>query len=422
MKTSIPYGKEHLAFEIPDKNFLALLTPAAVKPHPNPEEEILSAIDTPIGCPPLEQLVGSSHRVNIIIDDMTRPTPVDQILPPLTQRLLECGVKEENIKIVVALGSHRYMTEDELCRRAGEEIYNRFGVFNSEFKKKEDLMDLGNAPDGTRVWASKIAMDSDIRIGVGNIVPHPTLGWGGGAKILYPGIAGEETVTKFHMQDGDYGNQFGKIDNPIRKKVETWVDTIGLHFLINTVLTKEFEIYRVVAGHYVDAHRRGVEYAKEVFGCKLAELGDAVVVSSHPADQDYWQSGKAITASENAIKPHGTVIHVSPNYEGLGPHPARIPLSCVEDPMQHLKDVLEGRAQTDDLMAVSSAVTTKARAARVRLLTVTDGFTQSDVGAFNTKVYPSSQLQKVIDDIISENPDFRFVVITHGAEIVPYID
>lgn len=426
MNCTIPYGEKQLTFEIPDKNFHQLLTPRAVQACPDVGREIRDALERPIGGPPISELVQAAHRVNIICDDLTRPTPVRLILPVVIEKLRERGVSEKNIKIIIALGSHRYMTESELRERVGDAVYDRFGVYNSEYKNKEDLALLGKAADGTDIWASKIAMDSDIRIGVGNIVPHPSLGWGGGAKILYPGIAGEDTVTRFHMEDVFIPeNRFGKVDNPVRRLVESWADTIGLHFIVNTILNKDFEIYRVVAGDYIQAHRQGVEYAKEVYGRKMESLADAVVVSSHPADTDYWQSGKAITASENAIKKHGTVVHVSPNYEGVGPHEDRFKYACMDDPMQKLRDVLEGRDTVEEVMSLSSGVSTKMRAQRIRLITVTDGITEEMLGAFSrkfTRLHASGELQQVIDGLIREQPDIRIAVITHGAEIVPYVD
>lgn len=425
MKCTIPYGAKTLSFEIPDKNFHQLLTPSDTLACANPQEEIRRAIEQPIGSPALSQIVHTDSRVNILCDDITRPTPVSTILPVLIDAILETGVQEENIKIIMALGSHRYMTRDELEERVGPEIYRRFQVYNSEYKNKEDLVLVGRSADGTDIWASKVAMDSDIRIGVGNIVPHPSLGWGGGAKILYPGIAGEDTVTRFHLEDVFIpGNRFGKVDNPVRELIEGWADTIGLHFIVNTILNKDFKIYRVVAGHYKHAHRQGVEYAKEVFGCRMRSLADAVIVSSHPADADYWQSGKAITASENAICKAGTVVHVSPNYEGVGPHKDRLTYACMENPQQMLKKVLDGEINVDDVMSLSAGVTTKQRAERVRLITVTDGMNREMMGEFAerfTRVFPSSALQQVIDDLIRERPDIKIAVITHGAEIVPYI-
>ena len=328
MRLTIPYGADaEAAFTIPNDNYYGMLEPPPVRFAGDPKREIARAIDEPIGCPSLREIVKYDRRVNILCDDMSRPTPVDLILPILIEKLKEIGISAGNIKIVMALGSHRYMTEDEMRRRVGDEIYENFRVVNSEFKKEENLVDLGLAPDGVRIYASKEAMDSDIRIGIGNIVPHPIAGWSGGGKILFPGVTGEKTVAQFHMKSGLADvNWFGMDDCPSRLSMEAWVDIVGLHFIINTVLTPKMEIYKVVAGHYVKAQRRGVEYAKAALGCKMETCVDIVVVSSFPADVDFWQSAKGMCSAEHALRKDGTgtIILVAPNYEGIGP-PRRIP-------------------------------------------------------------------------------------------------
>ena len=89
---------------------------------------------------------------------------------------------------------------------------------------------------------------------------------------------------------------------PIRDMMEKWVDSVGLHFIINVLLNENAEIVDVVAGHYVKAHREGVRRGKQIVGYKLTEKADIMIASSHPADQDFWQSTKALQAAEIAVK------------------------------------------------------------------------------------------------------------------------
>ena len=77
-----------------------------------------------------------------------------------------------------------------------------------------------------------------------------------------------------------------------------------------------------MSGHYVKAHREGVKRSKRIVGYRVTEKADIMISSSHPADQDFWQSPKALYAAEAAVKGErgNTMILVSPNYEGIGPH------------------------------------------------------------------------------------------------------
>ena len=167
MHIQIPYGHEKIGFFIPDVLFAGMYDPPSKEPAASSEAEVEYAIEHPIGCAPLNDIIEHDRSVNIFIDDNTRPTPVKLILPPLIKKIKEAGVSDKNIKIVAALGSHHYMTNAQLEERVGEEIYNKYRVVNSEFRNKEDLVYIGTTSDGFKIIASKEAMDSEIRIGVG---------------------------------------------------------------------------------------------------------------------------------------------------------------------------------------------------------------------------------------------------------------
>ena len=114
MKISLPYGNEMVGMEVPDQCFIGMIDPPEAQPAGDPERVILDAIEHPIGGPKLEDIVTPDKRIAVIVDDGSRPTPISAILPVLLDQLIRCGARREQIKIFIALGSHRYMTEDEM--------------------------------------------------------------------------------------------------------------------------------------------------------------------------------------------------------------------------------------------------------------------------------------------------------------------
>ena len=423
MDITLPYGRtRHVRFSVPDTAFAGMLEPGRVEPADDTLEAIRQALEHPIGCGRLEEIVRPGQSVNILCDDISRPTPVSQILPVLLEKLHQAGVRDRDIKIVMALGSHRYMTEQEKRERVGDRIYQQIQVVNSEFRNPDDLIFLGNAPDGVPIYASRVAMDSDIRIGIGNIVPHPVAGWSGGGKILFPGVTGEQTVARFHMQGGLADrNLFGVEDCPIRLNMEKWVDTIGLHFIVNTVLTPEGQIYKVVAGHYVKAQRRGVAYARQALGCPIRELSDICVVSSFPADADFWQSGKGMCSAEHAVKPgSGTIILVAPNDEGMGPHAEYPAFFGRDDAPEILEQLARGEPFEGDPIALSVGTAMAKMRRRVRLVLVTDGLTRAETEACKIGYYPLQSLQQAVDDALARYDQPTVTAIRHGGELFLY--
>lgn len=423
MKISLPYGNEMVGMEVPDQCFIGMIDPPEAQPAGDPERMILDAIEHPIGGPKLEDIVTPDKRIAVIVDDGSRPTPISTILPVLLDQLIRCGARRELIKIVIALGSHRYMTEDEMRERVGEEIYQTYPVVNSEFRDPEKLVYIGDTEEGAPLMATSSVMDADLRIGVGNLVPHPVMGWGGGGKIIFPGVAGEDTVSYFHLKASLYDeNMFGLSTTPIRDMMEGWVKLIGLDFIINTILTPELKLCRVVAGDYVAAHREGVKIGKQVLGSKVTEKADVVIVSSHPADQDFWQSPKAMYGAEPALKGDrgGTMIMISPNYEGIGPHPEYPEYMARDDGDAIVRACIAGEAIPGDRLAIAVGNSMSKMRRRRKLVVVGDGVTGEQMNACGCKYYPLSALQQAIDDAVAEYEGCRVAAMSGGAEAFLY--
>jgi len=422
MLITMPYGTESLNFNIPNEAFIGYLDPPLTPPAGNIPALIRQAIAAPYGGKTLDEIVSPGKSIAIIVDDGSRPTPVGLILPVLLEKLHALGAKKEDIRIVAALGSHRYMSEEELCQRVGKDVYENYQVLNSEFKRPEGLVYAGKTPEGVDIMASRSVMECDIHIGVGCLLPHPVMGWGGGGKILYPGIAGEKTVAYFHLKASLYDeNMFGLDATPVREMMESWVEQIGLDFIINVIVNSRQQIVDAVAGHYIRAHRAGVARGKEISGCKVGEKAQLVIVSSHPADQDFWQSPKAFYAAERALcgDSGGTMIMVSPNYEGIGPHKEYPEWMGRDDGDAVVLDCIAGGDNGDPLaIAVGNSMSKMRR--RRRLVVISDGVTKEEMDRCGCTWYPLSLLQQAIDYEMSRFENCRVSVVSNGAETLLY--
>jgi nickel-dependent lactate racemase len=263
-------------------------------------------------------------------------------------------------------------------------------------------------------------MSADIRIGIGSIVPHPAVGWSGGGKIIYPGVAGENTVAQFHLQHGKAGwNMFGADECPVRLNMEAWVDTVGLHFIVNIVGSPDGRIYRAVAGNYVKAQRAGVVYAKELYGIRIPQRADVVIASSYPSDDDFWQASKAILPGDLLAKDGGTVIIVTPCPEGVGPHPRYMEYIGNKDVDALLKQAEEGGDH--DLVALPVAATVARIQQRIRLAIVSTGLKAADARLADMDHY--STLDQALHAALQRaGQHAQVAVLPYGAEIVPLIE
>ncbi|MDD5264718.1 MAG: nickel-dependent lactate racemase [Candidatus Bipolaricaulis sp.] len=296
---------------------------------PHVEAEGLSVLDAlrkalaaPTGTLPLAQLAAAGSRVLVLADDLTRPTPRRQLLPLLLDHLNEAGIPDENIEILIALGTHRPMTAGEIQEAFGNETVRRVSIVNHDFRDPEALVLVSVTPSGTPVVVNRRVLAADLVIGVGSIVPHPEAGWSGGAKILQPGVCGEETTAFTHMlaaRQPDHLALAGWADNPVRLEIEQVAREGGLRFIINVVFDGSAKVVGLVAGDPVEAHRLGVGIARRIFVREIRRPVDVVVVDAHPADIDYWQGVKPLAFAVRAVRPGGTVVLVGDFVDGVSP-------------------------------------------------------------------------------------------------------
>ncbi len=316
---SIPYGDTEKCLEVDDGRLLFSIEPP-LPPRPSLREEqavIRQAISNPVGTPRLDELVQPQHRVTILVDDFTRPTPAYKVLPVVLETLTGIGVADENVRIVIARGMHRRLSRADMEQKVGKEVLARFEVKNHE--NDADLTHLGESKMGTPVYINRTVTEADVRIAIGSVCAHPIAGFGGGAKIIVPGAAGRETIHVNHSRCDHPNVTIGKIDgNPIREDMNDIAQIAQLDFLVNTILNPHKEIIRAVAGDVVAAHREGVKLYIDIYGSEARQPADVVVVGASPRDATFGHASFALYAGASTARAGGLLILVAPCTEGTG--------------------------------------------------------------------------------------------------------
>jgi nickel-dependent lactate racemase len=142
--------------------------------------------------------------------------------------------------------------------------------------------------------------------------------------------------------------------NPTRELIEAFADKVGLHLVVNTVLNRDRKIVRVFAGHFVKAHRAGVNLARRIYSVKARALTDITIVSSYPADIEFWQGLKGLFSADLCTKPGGSIIELTPCPEGIAvKHPKWI--NYLELGTDDLKELCRKR-KDEDFVALGLAL------------------------------------------------------------------
>jgi len=317
----LPYGKTEVCARIPARNFLGTIQPKEKPAAPDPHAEIEKALNNPIGTQTLDQIAQPNNTVAVVVDDITRATPTNLMLPPLLNQLNKAGVKDENITIIFACGSHRPVTPEEMKSLIGEEILNRIKAVNHDYKAKDLVFLDKTGTFGTRVYVNRMFADADVRILTGDIGLHYYAGYGGGRKSVLPGVSGAETIQHNHANLLHPKARTGVLEeNPVHQDMVEAAKLAKVDFILNVVTNSKQEIVQAFAGDMEQAFNEGVKTVDEMYKVPIEQRADVVVVSSggHPLDINLYQAYKGIDNALNAVKRNGVIILVAECPEGHG--------------------------------------------------------------------------------------------------------
>ncbi len=419
MLIPLNYDSRVLRLEVPDENTAWVISPQRLVPLENEEEEIRKSIRHPIGMEDIRALVKRKGKNTVIlVDDITRPTPHRKILPVLLEELNVAGVKDTDITLLVALGTHRPMTREECEKTYGKDVRNRISIINHAWDNPDELITMGETPSGIPISVNRHYYNSDISIAVGNIIPHIYAGWSGGAKMVQPGVCGAATTARTHLIATKYlDTVLGNPDNIVRREIEAIAEETGLSMIVNTVMNSDGTLARVVAGDPVKAHREGVKTAQKIYTSTVDETPDIVVVNAYPGNLDLWQSTKALTAGTLLVKPGGDVILVTPAPEGIpSSHPL---LSELGDLSSDAVWAMIEKGEIEDEVAASVHITMSFCKEKASVHIVSEKYNEEIIRKLGFNF--SCDLNKTLAECMERQgrKTCRIGIATHGADLAP---
>ena len=320
---SVELGSGLIAAEL-HSNTVALPTKSAL-------EHINDALDNPIGSPRLEEMLKPGQTVCVVVPDSTRLWQSPNVyVPAVVARLNKCGIRDADIRILTATGTHRPMSREEHIAIVSEDIYNRIGVIDHKCRESADMVKAGVTSHGTEVWFNRLAMECDHIILTGGVVYHFLAGYGGGPKYLLPGIASYETIQRHHNLALNKG--FGSGSNAAVRSANmensnifhTDLEEAALlakpSFLLNVVVDDNYNIIKAVAGDMVQAHREACALVDAIDGVNVAERTPLVIASAGgaPKDINFYQTIKTLANALAVVSDGGTIIILSACTEGFG--------------------------------------------------------------------------------------------------------
>jgi len=318
----VPYGKAEIEIRIPRKNYLATLMPKYRPGAKDEAGEIRRALDNPIGTPRLREIARGKKSAVIVVNDITRPTATYRLLPPLLDELHEAGIEDNAVFFLVATGTHRDNTREELEGMLGKEIMQRFRVLNHRCQDESIMVDLGKTRSGIPVVINRLFREAELKILTASIAPHQAAGFSGGRKSVLPGLASIATLKQHHGYSCRPDKPaMGWVEgNMFHESALEAAKMAGTDFILNTVQNHLKEITDCVAGDVEAAWLEGVKISRQIFEVRVPHAVEIVITTpgGYPKDIDLYQSQKSMAAAEMLVKEGGTVILPAECKDGIG--------------------------------------------------------------------------------------------------------
>ncbi len=292
--------------------------PGFDKPGLSPGQ-IKEKVDHPLAGPTLEEMAKGKKQAVIVFDDMTRPTPVKEVAPFVLESLHRSGMKKDQVRFIWALGAHGAYDMIQARKKLGEEIVQNYAVYNHD--PFQNTVRAGRTPTGVELWFNREFMACDLKIGIGCITPHVHVGFGGGAKIVLPGVAGIESINQFHNQmHRDPGRTgLGNFENNImRAECDAAGDAGGLNFKVDCLVNRRGQITNLYAGPFQATHTAGAAEGKEHYGVPHVKGYDLAICNAYAKANE---SAIALFLSLRLLKPReGMAVLIADAPEGQVPH------------------------------------------------------------------------------------------------------
>src|SRR5579863_1263887 len=278
-----------------------------------------------------DSLLLDAKRVLVIIPDGTRTAPI-----PLVFRLLyeQLGQRVARLDYLIALGTHAPMSEEAISRLVGataQERGQRYPVariFNHAWNDPQALRTTGVISraeaasltggllvDEVPVTLNRMIFDYDLLLICGPVFPHEVAGFSGGAKYLFPGIAGPDIINFTHWLGALVTSMrtIGIKDTPVRRVIARAAAFVPRPLLCLALVVQGHDLHGLYIGSHAEAWSRAADLSAQLNITYVDHPFRKVLSAPSEIYDDLWTAAKAMYKTEPAIADGGEVIIYAPH-------------------------------------------------------------------------------------------------------------
>jgi lactate racemase len=319
--------------------------------------------------------VGPGARVLAIIPDKTRDDNTDLLFPFAAEILSACEISQ--LDALVAQGTHAPMTDDEKRLKIGGSSVPGLGhIFDHKWNVQEELVTLGQL-NAARVrdltgglLTDAVSINLNRRLGPGvydtiiifsSTVPHEVAGFAGGAKYLFPGVAGPDLTHATHWLGAlaSIENVIGRIETPTRHMIEAAADFVAAQIVtLNSVITREednrLRTHALFTGDFREAFRRAAEVSRQVHIKYTGRKYQRVVALLDQHYDELWVGGKASYKLGGIIEEGGELIIYAPHLRSISETHGRLIEKYGYAPLDRVREMVALSSELQNNLAVAA--------------------------------------------------------------------
>ncbi len=270
-------------------------------------------------------------RILAIIPDHSRTAPIDLMFRVVYDLLAK---RAQQLDFLVALGTHPPMSDEAINRRVGitaderRTRYPKARFFNHEWKNPNQLVTLGaitreqvlEISDGMMdeevdVTINRMALDYDLLMIIGPTFPHEVVGFSGGNKYLFPGIAGQEIIDMFHWLGALITSPviIGTKDTPVRRVIDLAAAMVPVEKLCLSLVAEKGGMAGLYIGKPEDAFSAAADLSDQLHVTYRSKPYQRVLSCAPGMYDDIWTGGKCMYKLEPVVADGGELVIYAPH-------------------------------------------------------------------------------------------------------------
>lgn len=326
VRQTVAYGNTRLLLPWDDGHWHAVLAPLP------DERPVLDSVALRRALNDLHRFLRGCRRIVLVVPDITRAAGLPVVMPTILELLSQAGIdvspNAQSVRVLVALGIHRPMSPSEIKAHLGEQTFDRVSIENHNCTGK-DLVRLGETTQGVSVSVNRAVTEADLVVLIGTTTYHYVAGYGGGRKLLVPGLASAETASAAHrlMLHPVAGRGWhpccrpGVLQgNPVHACMAEAAGMLPSVVAITALLNEFGHVASVHAGRPAESLSAAVKEYDFRHRAWIERRAEVVVAGAggFPRDINLIQAHKALAHAREALAPGGSLVLIGQCRDGLG--------------------------------------------------------------------------------------------------------